>query len=119
MNRFPIDPSDQAVLNETRRQFFARGARGLGVAALSSMMADDAQAIDRASIGGLPGLPHFAPQAKRAIYLHMVGAPPQHDLLDYKPTMKEWFVATSQLTIRKLSEPKSPWLASRYPNSAL
>ena len=94
MSRFPfVDPSDQAVINETRRQFFARGARGLGVAALASLVADEARAatVSRPSIGGLPGLPHFAPKAKRAIYLHMVGAPPQHDLFDYKPTMKEWF----------------------------
>jgi hypothetical protein len=39
----------------------------------------------------LPGLPHFAPTAKRAIYLHMVGAPPQMDLFDYKPAMKDWY----------------------------
>jgi hypothetical protein len=31
--------------------------------------------------GGLPGLPHFAPKAKRAIYLFMAGAPSQMDLL--------------------------------------
>ena len=85
------DPSERAILNETRRQFFSKGARGLGVAALASLMADEARA-DRATVaGGLPGLPHFAPKAKRAIYLHMVGAPPQLDLFDYKPTMKEWF----------------------------
>ena len=41
--------------------------------------------------GGQPGLPHFAPKAKRAIYLHMVGAPPQIELFDYKPGMKDWF----------------------------
>jgi hypothetical protein len=81
------NPHHEAVLTETRRQFFSRGARGLGLAALSSLM----HAEDGASIGGLPGLPHFAPKAKRAIYLHMVGAPPQLDLFDYKPTMKEWF----------------------------
>ena len=40
--------------------------------------------------GGLPHLPHFAPKAKRAIYLHMVGAPPQMETFDYKPTMMEW-----------------------------
>src|SRR5580698_6768897 len=91
MSRLPIDPTDQAVVNETRRQFFGRGARGLGVAALASIMADEARASDRPVVGGLPGLPHFAPKAKRAIYLHMVGAPPQHDLFDYKPTMNEWF----------------------------
>ena len=33
----------------------------------------------------------FAPKAKRAIYLHMLGAPPQMETFDYKPTMANWF----------------------------
>jgi hypothetical protein len=41
--------------------------------------------------GGLPGLPHFAGKAKRAIYLFMAGAPCQIDMLDYKPQMGELF----------------------------
>jgi uncharacterized protein (DUF1501 family) len=82
-------PEDEAVLRETRRQFFARGARGLGVAALASMLAEGA--TEKQNIGGLAGLPHFPPKVKRAIYLHMVGAPPQIDLFDYKPGMKDWF----------------------------
>src|SRR5512138_1219114 len=82
-------PEDEAVLRETRRQFFARGARGLGVVALASMIAEGA--TEKQNTGGLAGLPHFPPKVKRAIYLHMVGAPPQIDLFDYKPGMKEWF----------------------------
>ncbi|HRI89702.1 MAG TPA: DUF1501 domain-containing protein, partial [Candidatus Hydrogenedentes bacterium] len=35
--------------------------------------------------------PHFAPKAKRVIYLHQSGAPSQLDLFDYKPAMKEMF----------------------------
>jgi hypothetical protein len=88
-----MHPSDQVVLGETRRQFFARGARGLGVAALATVIGDDLRANPslNSPVGGLPGLPHFAPKAKRAIYLHMVGAPPQLDLFDYKPGMKDWY----------------------------
>ncbi len=71
--------SEQAVLHETRRQFFARSARGLGSLALASAMGNAAE------------LPHFPPKAKRAIYLHMVGAPPQQDLFDYKPAMDKLF----------------------------
>jgi hypothetical protein len=81
-----MHPSDKAVQLETRRQFFGRGARGLGVAALASLFGEGASARE-----GLPGLPHFAPKAKRAIYLHMVGGPSQLDLYDYKPVMKDWF----------------------------
>jgi len=35
--------------------------------------------------------PHFAPKAKRAIYLFMSGAPPQIDLFDYKPNLAAQF----------------------------
>ena len=89
-----MHPSDEGVLNETRRQFFARGARGLGVAALATMLGEEMTGATTPNLtptGGQPGLPHFAPKAKRAIYLHMVGAPPQMDLFDYKPEMSTWF----------------------------
>ena len=83
----------QAIRTETRRQFFSRQARGIGGIALASLMADEATAskAETARSGGLENLPHFAPTAKRCIYLHMMGAPPQMDLLDYKPGMKDWY----------------------------
>ncbi len=65
---------------ETRRQFFAHGAKGLGLAALSGLLGDDAGAVQ-----------HLAPKAKRAIYLFMSGAPSQIDLWDHKPKMEAWF----------------------------
>ncbi len=88
-----------AVAAETRRQFFARGARGLGTMALASLMQRDAAVA--APTLGLPGLPHFPPTAKRAIYLHLVGAPPQMDLFDYKPGMKDWYDKDLPESIRK------------------
>lgn len=94
MTRFHLNLEDQAVLNETRRQFFGRGARGLGSLALAQLLHVPVGAADgtaKTGAGALPGLPHFAPKAKRAIYLHMVGAPPQIETFDYKPGMKEWF----------------------------
>ncbi len=83
----------QAIRTETRRQFFARQAKGIGGIALASMVAEEARAsrAEGGRSGGLASLPHFAPTAKRCIYLHMMGAPPQMDLLDYKPAMKEWY----------------------------
>lgn len=65
---------------ETRRQFFGHGARGLGVAALSSLLGPNAS-----------GLSKVFPKAKRAIYLFMSGAPSQLDLWDHKPQMQKWF----------------------------
>lgn len=85
-----------AITRETRRQFFGRGARGIGGVVLASLLGDSAlQAATAAgggpAVGGLPSLPHFKPKAKRIIYLHMVGGPAQVDLFDYKPKMKDWF----------------------------
>jgi hypothetical protein len=73
----------------TRRHFFRAGALGLGGAALASLLPPTQAAETR--VGGLPELPHFAPKAKRAIYLFMNGGPAQMDLWDYKPRMAEHF----------------------------
>jgi hypothetical protein len=80
------------VRYETRRQFFTRGANFLGTAALASMAPRILMGATPQHHGG-PALaaPHFAPKAKQVIYLHMVGGPPQMDLYDYKPVMKDWF----------------------------
>ncbi|MFN9461209.1 MAG: DUF1501 domain-containing protein [Acidobacteriota bacterium] len=80
------DPSEECVVNEARRQLL-RG--GLGAVALSQLLSAAPKA--EGGVPGLPGLPHFDTKAKRVIYLHMVGAPPQHDLFDWKPKMKDWF----------------------------
>ncbi len=81
----------KAIRTETRRQFFGRQAKGIAGIALASLMAEDARPSEGERAGGLAALPHFAPKAKRCVYLHMMGAPPQMDLLDYKPAMKDWY----------------------------
>src|SRR3954469_391371 len=75
-----MHPVNEARHVITRREFFTRAGLGLGTAALASLLADDARAA-----GGLPGVPHFAPKAKRVIYLLQSGAPSHVDLFDYKP----------------------------------
>ncbi len=67
----------------TRRHFFSRAAAGLGGIALSSLLGRDVAAA------GLPPLAHFAPKAKRVIWLFMSGGPSQHDLWDYKPKLNQ------------------------------
>ena len=64
-----------------RRQFFARTACGIGSAALASLLSRD-------GLAEMVG-PHFAPKAKRVIYLFMDGAPTHVDLFDYKPKLQE------------------------------
>src|SRR5204863_2447330 len=91
----PMSPLDERRLALTRRHFFRAGALGLGGAALASLLPSRLAAADTAgdstATGGLPGLPHFAPKAKRAIYLFMNEGPSQMDLFDYKPKMNELF----------------------------
>jgi hypothetical protein len=95
----PIHEHMQAM---TRRHFFGRSALGLGAAALASLLPQRAAAAHATSpTGGLPGLPHFAPKAKRAIYLFMNGGPSQMDLLDYKPRMNDLFDKDLPDSIRK------------------
>ncbi len=74
-------------LDLTRRHFFSRSASGLGIAALSNLMANDLGAADGQD--GLPRAPHFAPRAKRVIYLFQSGGPAQLDLFDPKPGLLE------------------------------
>src|SRR5687768_3328610 len=74
----------------TRRQFFGRTARGLGTVALASLLNDKLFAAPTlpGTHGALPRL-HFAPKAKRVIYLFQSGAPSHLDLYDPKPKLKE------------------------------
>jgi hypothetical protein len=75
----------------TRRHFFGRA--GIGLAALASLLGEDAQADSgakpQAGEGGLAGIPHFKPTAKRIIYLFQSGAPSQMDLFDWKPKLAD------------------------------
>ena len=100
----PVDSiANEMAREESRRQFFGRGIQGIGALALASLMQEEGIAGDGSPspVGGLPGLPHFPPTAKRCIYLHLVGAPPQMDLFDYKPGMKDLFDKDLPESIRK------------------
>jgi hypothetical protein len=79
----------------TRRHFFGRGAAGIGAAALASLLAPEAfanaSAQARVANLGTLGQLHFAPKAKRVIYLFQSGGPSQMDLFDPKPKMAGLF----------------------------
>ena len=87
-----MNPHLQPELLLTRRHFFSRGASGIGIAALASLLNQDLRAAENgpSATGGLPGLPHFPPKAKRIIYLFQSGAPSQMELFDYKPRLVEF-----------------------------
>jgi len=87
-----MDPIRERLETLTRRHFFRKGALGLGAAALASLLAPrTAPGGEGKRAGGIAGLPHFAPKAKRAIYLFMSEGPSQIDLLDHKPMMADHF----------------------------
>src|SRR5438128_3490948 len=62
-----------------RRAFLGQCGLGLGSAALASL-------VDGEARGG----PHHEPRARHIIYMHMIGAPSQLDLLDPKPALLKY-----------------------------
>ncbi len=90
--------TDEIRLQMTRRQLFGRTAKGIGVAALASLLAPEALLSSDGDLtsgtdpktGGLIGFPNFAPKAKRVIFLHQSGAPSQIELFDYKPKLRQF-----------------------------
>ncbi|MFN9719933.1 MAG: DUF1501 domain-containing protein [Planctomycetota bacterium] len=79
---------------EHRRHFLGQTGLGLGSMALADLLMRDGQlhADDEGTRPGDRGVleePHFAPKAKRIIYLFMSGGPSHLDLLDYKPVLNQ------------------------------
>ena len=87
-----MDFRDELSRATTRRQFLGRSTTGIGVIALASLLNEDLLAGTGSSSTALPaggalGRLHFAPKAKRVIYLFMSGGPSHIDLFDPKPTL--------------------------------
>ena len=83
---------DQETVAEhlTRRTFLKRSAGGLGAAALASLLNPElllGAAAGPTTVPGILGATHFAPKAKRIIYLCQSGAPSQIELFDPKPAL--------------------------------
>ncbi len=78
-----ITPVRERALSVTRRWFLGAGSLGLGALAAEMMSGRTLRAAER------PGGPSFG-KAKHIIYLHMAGSPPQHDLFDPKPILKQY-----------------------------
>lgn len=75
-------------LNTNRRKFLSQLSIGVGSIALGSLLIPE---LFKGSANNeqefLAGIPHFAPKAKRVIYLFQNGAPSQLETFDYKPTL--------------------------------
>lgn len=118
-------------LLENRRQFFGRASTGIGVAALATLLNPEPSVMANSpGSHGLPGIPHFAPRAKRVIYLLQSGAPSQVDLFDYKPTLDKLHLTDlpdsirqgqrlTGMTSRQKNFPvvKSPWKFQQHGQS--
>ncbi len=76
-----MKPAGTDFLHVSRRHFFQSSV--VGSAALSSLLSRDLSAVE------FTPRAHFAPKAKHVIYLHMIGAPSQLDLFDYKPLLQK------------------------------
>ena len=93
-----MNPQLERDLLATRRQFFGRTAAGIGPMALSFLLRGEGYG---ATAGGLPELPHFAPRAKRVIYMFQSGAPSQIDLFDHKPLLRKYHGQDLPDSVRK------------------
>lgn len=71
----------------SRRELLSRSAAGFGSLALAGLLADDCRSDIRKDLSLCP--PHFAPKAKRIIFLFMHGGPSQVDTFDYKPQLEK------------------------------
>ncbi len=92
-----MNPCHDYLNHLTRRQFFAGAGLAMGGVALNLLAPRLSAAVSKDDVlkarihPPLPGFPHFAPRAKRIIYLHMNGGPSQLDTFDYKPALQEQF----------------------------
>lgn len=85
-----MNPRLEQLQHATRRHFLKQSAAGVGGMALGSLLGGGiARGGDARSNMDplLPQKPHFAPKAKRVIYLHLTGSPPHLDMFDYKPEL--------------------------------
>jgi uncharacterized protein DUF1501 len=99
-----VDPRREFELLLTRRQLFGRAATGIGVAALASLLGEEALAAPAAvqpkGTPGVLGALHLPAKAKRVIYLHQSGGPSHLDLFDWKPKLQEHFNENLPDTVR-------------------
>ncbi len=110
-------------LNITRRHFLSKSAVGLGSMALGSLLMPNLFTGEEENLAQLPlGLPHFAPKAKRIIYLFQNGAPSQLETFDYKPLLNkmagedlpESIRGTQRLTGMTANQTKFPLIGSYF-----
>ncbi len=110
-------------LNHNRRKFLSRLSLGVGSLALGSLLVPDIfSGKSEAEEAMMHALPHFAPKAKRVIYLFQNGAPSQLESFDYKPLLNkrmgeelpESIRGTQRLTGMTSGQASFPLVGSNY-----
>lgn len=110
-------------LNHNRRKFLSRLSLGVGSLALGSLLVPDLfTGKSEAEEAMMHALPHFAPKAKRVIYLFQNGAPSQLESFDYKPELikrmgeelPESIRGTQRLTGMTAGQSSFPLVGSNY-----
>ncbi|TWU17224.1 hypothetical protein Pla52o_53990 [Novipirellula galeiformis] len=112
-------------MNFSRRELLQNSAVGFGSLALASLLAEEAGAATTPQNPSGIKAPHFAPRAKRVIFLFMKGGPSHMDTFDYKPQLQKddgkplpfekprvQFAPTSELLA-------SPWKFKKYGESGI
>ena len=84
-----MDPLEQHLLQQTRREFLGKASRGLGAVALASLL-NGTSASAAQPWAGITNPTHMAPKAKRVIMLTMAGGPSHLETLDYKPELAKY-----------------------------
>ncbi len=80
----------ESRLNVNRRHFLGKLSLGLGSVALGSLLVPGLlKGGAEEEVASVTGMPHFAPKAKRVIYLFQNGAPSQLESFDYKPLLNK------------------------------
>eukprot|EP00913_Durusdinium_trenchii_P023399 g21977.t1 len=105
-----MNPAYENSLLQTRRHFFSKTSTGIGTAALASVLSPEifqqaggyynGQVLGAEETKGVLNGTHFAPKAKRVIYLFMSGAPSQLDMYDYKPQLQQHFKKELPASVR-------------------
>lgn len=118
------NPFFEHRLNINRRHFLSKMSVGLGSVALGSLLIKDLfKDPENAADSIINGLPHFAPKAKRVIYLFQNGAPSQLETFDYKPMLNKMFGQDLPESIRNgqrltgmtANQDKFPLVVSYFP----
>ncbi len=91
-----MESNSNSICISRARSSSAARRRASASAALATLLGPDLACrggLDQArdpKTGGLVGLPHFAPKAKRVIFLHQSGGPSQLETFDYKPALAKF-----------------------------